>query len=236
MKTIKYSTCCFVCCICLEVFGQSSFQDLDFESANLQPTPPNQQGVTIGGLVSVANALPGWTAYLGPTQASQVYQNNETLGGASVDILGPNFYGGGPSPVIEGNYTVVLQPGQGYNGTGFGLIGATLSQTGLIPSGMLSLQFKAETFGSFYVTLGGQNLSLIQLGTGANYIVYGADVSQFAGQSENLTIGVPAAPNTADYFDSFVFSPTAVPEPSSLFLLVSGTGLFAVSRKCFCKK
>ncbi|MGB7768575.1 MAG: PEP-CTERM sorting domain-containing protein [Verrucomicrobiia bacterium] len=193
------------------------FQDLDFESANLTP-PTGQRGY--GGSVSISDALPGWTGYLGANQVTTVLQDNYTLGNPSIDILGPNWSYG---DIIEGQYTVVLQPGDGDSG----YVGASISQSGLVPENALSLQFKAQTFSSFSVSLGGQDLSLIPLGTGANYTLYGADISRFAGKVETLTITALAAPNTVDYFDSIVFSPSSVPEPSVL-------GLFALSGLFFC--
>ena len=82
----------------------------------------------------------------------------------------------------------------------------------------------------FNLSLGGQTLSLIPLGVGSNYTLYGADISLFAGQVENLTITALAAPNSADYFDSIVFSPSTVPEPSGLALATLGALLIGFRR------
>lgn len=202
--------------------AQAPFQNLDFESANLSPVPPGQYG----GLVSTTNALPAWTGFLGDRQTPLVLQNNLTLGAASIDILGPDWSFGG---IIDGQYTLVLQPGAGEFGTN---VGASLTQTGLVPTNTLSLQFKAETFSSFSVSLGGQTLSLVPLGTGSDYTLYGANVpSSDIGQVETLTISVSAGPNTADYFDSFDFSTNPIPEPSIWALLFFGAGAFAMARR-----
>ena len=195
------------------------FANLDFESAGLTPVPPGQ----FGGKVSSLAAIPDWTGFLGATQVTPVLQNNLTLGNASIDILGPDWNGGG---VIEGQYTVVLQPGFDPFGSGQN-VSASISQSGLVPVGAQSLQFKAQTYSSFSVSLGGQTLSLVPLGTGANYTLYGAGISSFAGQGETLTITALAAPNTADYFDSIAFSPLAVPEPNSFVLFAVGGLLLA---------
>src|ERR1700722_4826419 len=72
--------------IAVSAGAQGTFQNLDFESANLSP-PPGQ----FGSLVPIMNALPGWTGFLGNNQVTQVYQNNFTLGDASIDILGPGW-------------------------------------------------------------------------------------------------------------------------------------------------
>src|SRR6266478_1815757 len=56
--------------------GQGSFQNLDFEAANL-PTVPSGQS---GGLVLSSDAIPGWTAYYGSSQTSQILHNDLSLG------------------------------------------------------------------------------------------------------------------------------------------------------------
>ena len=196
------------------------FQDLDFESASLSPIPPGQ----FGGEVSITNALPGWTGFLGTFQVSQVLQNNFTLGLASIDILGPVWSYGG---IIEGQYTLILQPG------GNGMYqSASVSQTGLVPADARSLQFKGSLNSSCSVTLGGRDLSLIPLGASANYTLYGADISSFAGQVQTLAITALAAPNTTDYFDSITFSYSAIPEPSALSLFaICVLGLYIEPKK-----
>src|SRR5262245_34159592 len=69
------------------VQAQGTFQNLDFESANLSPIPPGQ----FGGFVPSTSAIPNWVGYLGSNQVAQVLQNNLTFGAASIDILGPNW-------------------------------------------------------------------------------------------------------------------------------------------------
>src|SRR5262245_48071266 len=96
----------------LRMPAQGTFQNLDFESANLQPVPPGQ----FGGNVSSLDAIPGWAAFIGTNQTTTILQNNLTFGNASIDILGPNW-NGFLSSIIEGQYTVVLQPGRGVSGT-----------------------------------------------------------------------------------------------------------------------
>ena len=202
-------------------FSQGAFQNLDFEAANLSPIPPGQSG----GLVPITSALPGWSGDLGSTPVTQVLQNNQTLGDASIDLLGPSWTHGG---IIEGQYTVVLQPGFATAGDAY--VSASISQTGLVPARARSLQFKAETGSDFSVSLGGETLSLMPLGSGANYTLYGADIAAFSGQEEALTITALAGPCTTDYFDSFDFSPAAVPEPCALSLMRIGGLAIAMHR------
>ena|SRR5438876_9410777 len=91
-------------CAVLTAGAQGTFQNLNFEAANLTPVPPGQ----FGGSASISNALPFWTGYLGTNQVTQVFHNNVSLGGPSIDIFGPNWTN---DPIIEGLYTAVLQPG-----------------------------------------------------------------------------------------------------------------------------
>jgi hypothetical protein len=167
--------------------------------------------------VSSLDAIPGWTAFLGTNQVTQVLQNNATLGNASIDIWGPNWSG-----MIEGQYTVVLQPGRDPVAPSQN-VSASISQTATVPVTAQSLRFKAETSSGFAVSLGGQNLSVIPLGTGANYTLYGANIPlSDAGQIATLTITALAGPNTTESFDSFLFSPSAVPEPGACSIVCLG--------------
>jgi hypothetical protein len=192
--------------------GQGTFQNLGFESANLSPIPAGQ----LGGYVSSLDAIPHWTAFLGTNQLAGVLQNNFTIGNASVDIIGPSWSSGG---VIEGQYTVWLEPG--YNPSDpfhVGYLSASIMQVGLVPVNAQSIQLKASAGSPFTVSLAGEELSLIILATEPNYILYGADISSFAGQSGALTITAQPAFNNLDEFDSIQFSSQPIPEPGVLSL------------------
>jgi hypothetical protein len=189
---------------------------MDFEDATYVPDP---SGPFYPYSVYTSDAIPGWTGYLGRTQVTDVLYNDFTLGNASIDIVGPG------DGVIEGQYSVVLQPGFDPFGSSQN-VGASISQTGLVPANAQSLQFKSFIADSalasdFSVSFAGHNLSLVTLGTGLNYTLYGADISAFAGQLGALTIAASAQPNIAPYyFDSFVFLPSSVPEPSTMSLAI----------------
>ena len=53
--------------------GQGGFQNLDFESANTQPGQ-------VSGVVSAADAIPGWTPYLGTNGGNAVLFNQPSVG------------------------------------------------------------------------------------------------------------------------------------------------------------
>ena len=196
--------------------AQGTFQNLGFEAANLPPIPAGQYG----GFVSSLDGIPGWTGFLGTNQVTQVLHNAVTLGNASIDILGPYWSFGG---IIEGQYTVVIQPGLDPFGSGQ-WVSASISQVGLVPADARSIRLKADGY-SFSVSFAGQDLSLIPMGTGANYTLYGADISSFAGQVGTLRLtGLTtlSQPSTTDSFDSIQFSNLRVPEPGVFGLSALG--------------
>src|SRR5436309_15640808 len=90
--------------ICTCVVRAQAFQNLDFESASVSNLPAGQFE-----FVSVADGLPGWTAYTGTNQLTEVGHNLITIGGADVGIWGPNY--GFGFPPLQGAYTAILQPG-----------------------------------------------------------------------------------------------------------------------------
>ena len=203
--------------------AQGSFQDLDFESANLSPIPVNE----VLYYVRITSALPGWSAYLGTTPDTQILQNDYTLGEASVDIFGPGNNSGGIGSIngiIDGNYSLMLQAGGTPTGTG----SASIVQNGLVPANTQSIDFKAwnaePNTGILTLSFAGNSLSPVVIGSGPNYTLYGADISAFAGQTGDLEFTSVFNSEGASWFelDDITFSPAAVPEPSALALVVLG--------------
>lgn len=192
-----------------KLFSQG-FINLDFESARIIPIvgDPNYPNA-----VAITNAVPGWSVF-GTTNGNMLY-NNPSIGTTSVILLATNG-------VISGNYSIQLE----------GMLSffpATISQTGLVPVGTESIFFEAQSFSgstTILVSLGGQNLSFSAVGTGANYTLYGADVSGFAGQVEQLMFSAPSTGQNIWNIDNIQFSSTTVPEPSALALVALGSLLF----------
>jgi hypothetical protein len=184
--TIWFTAVALVIAFIRSAFGQG-FVNLDFESATLVPRGGGQY-------VQFAQAFPGWTvAIVGAFTTNALYDNMflDSAGICIIDPVGSYLR----DAVIDGRYTALLQSGMGYaNGNPSMPSDTTLSQTGLVPLGTQSLQFKAGTLfdasGRFAVTLGGRALSLTTLGSGTNYTLYGADVSQWAGQTNQLSFTV----------------------------------------------
>jgi hypothetical protein len=213
--------------------GQGSFQNLDFESANLTPIASGQPGVE----VPITLALPGWSAELGNSPVTQVWQNDFSLGAPSIDILGPNW--NSPPQIIDGYYSVVLQAGLA---GGVTPETASLWQNGTIPAGTESLEFKAWDSGGItppLVSFAGDNLSLFVLSSGVSpsgqtYNVYGANIAPYADQTGQLEF-TAAVGNVAGVggieMDDITFSTTAVPEPNSIVLTGIGGLIFAWYRR-----
>jgi hypothetical protein len=222
----------YIVLLCLgwtSVLGASAFQDLDFESATLSPPPTGPGGVFF------APAFPGWSGFAGTNQLDTALYDATYLDSAAISIvdtnpLGPGVFG----KLIDGNYTVVLQAGN-YPPFGPPPVGPTdvsLSQTGIVPTGTKTLAFYALPAGGFAaspfaVSLGGSNLTLVPFPVaGENYTLYEADVSAFAGLDEELKFTLfsqnPHVDNRYLSIDDIMFSPDAIPEPSSLNLLVIG--------------
>jgi hypothetical protein len=196
------------------------FTNLDFESPTAVLAPQ---------FVPFTQAFPGWTGNIGGALVLSVLHNSMALDSAAIDIIDTTASYG---VVIGGRYTAVLQSGLGSYPSN---AATTLSQTGLVPFGTKSLRFKAiigfDSLGTFAVTLGGQTLSLTTLGSGTNYTLYGADVRQWAGKTNQLNFTVfGEGPHRNDenlWLDDIQFSiqPVPVAPPISLSASISGSNI-----------
>jgi hypothetical protein len=206
--------------------AQGTFQNLDFEQASIIPIvgSPNPYAIT------VADALPYWTVSYGTVQQTQIYYNVQSLGGTLVSLYASGYPSafGGSLPIIDGNFSVSLDFGA-VNGV---RTAPSISQVGQIPAGTQSLFFDATGLPSgSEVLIGNDSLTLFPVGTGngngTGYTIYGANISAWAGQTEQLTF------TSGGYWeiDDISFSPGAVPEPSTLELTGIGGVLFALYRR-----
>jgi len=207
-------------------FAQGTFQNLDFESANLPVLPPGQSG----GFVPVSDALPGWQVFYGnnpTTPVAMVGHNFDTAGAINASMFGPNFSG---FPRLEGNFTPLLQSGLSIGSTNAATRSLSIAQSGLVPVFAESLQFKVGGVAptNFAIYLGGQSLPLFRLNETPEYTLWGVPVNSFTGQVAELRFTVLSPDNR--FFnniavDSFEFLSTSVPEPSTWALLGLGTAL-----------
>jgi len=196
------------------------FVNLNFENPIL-PLGPS------GGFVSAANAIPGWTAYLGGGEQSSVGYNIISIGGSVISLNDTNATGSSLAPLpIQGNYSVFLY------GSPFGpYLAAAVGQTGQIPVSAQSLVFWAalSSPGGFQVTFNAQTVNIVVSSNTANYNTYAADITAFAGQAGELLFTAAGGGSTA-LLDNIRFSSSPVPEPSTLALTGLG-GALLMSRR-----
>jgi len=217
--------------------AQGIFQNLNFESANVPASGPQPYGT----FVPIGSALPGWRAYLGTDQQTQVGYNAPANSTASITLIGPTWdatdsgrYGG--VGVIGGNYSVDLQTGASPTMPGTSE-NASIAQNGSVPSTAQSLQFDAYETTPLSVSFNGNALVPVALSSGVSadgvpYTSYGASISAWSGQTGQLEF-------TADFNGSFnfvvlddiAFSTQAIPEPSPLALTGVGALVFALYRR-----
>jgi hypothetical protein len=192
--------------VAVEGFSQG-FVNLDFEDAVV----PNRYTL----LANPAEIFPGWTV-----TAPFACYDEISLSGASASIFDTN------APYfmlpIQGNYFAMLL------GPGTATVTVSLSQTGQIPLSAKSITFWGDIEG-MAVTFNGQPLSFAVQNTTANYNIYGADISAYAGQSGQLTFS--ETQYGTGKLDNIQFSSTAVPEPSSFALGILGGTLLVFTRK-----
>jgi hypothetical protein len=217
--------------------GQPAFQNLSFESAVFVPA-----NLDLYRRVQFPSAFPGWTGYVGGVPESLALTNNMFLNSSGIGLITTEWpYGGQIGGPISGNFTAFLQAGLRLFSDPLEPANAALAQTGFVPSTAQSLRFRALKDGPFgsapgelVVTLGGQPLQLIELGTGGNYTQYTSDIHGWSGQVAELRFTAtlppdPFAGNNNWFLDSIVFSDVAVPESSSFLLLFCGLGVFVLS-------
>jgi hypothetical protein len=206
--------------------AQGTFQNLNFEQA----APISAGDPSNPGAVTAISALPFWSVYYGNSQQTEVEYNEMATGSTRVALesaTSPVF------PEIDGNYSVLLQGG-------LSDFAASISQTGLIPTGSQSLLFEAEPGpGTLDISIGSQNISFTAVGTGANYTLYGANISAWDGDTETLTISALEGYGGGNNWeiDDISFSTNVVvsPEPNMIALAAIG-GLLFGARKRFARR
>ena len=209
----------------LSAHGQA-FTNLNFEQAKPVPIIGNPN---YPYAVTVASALPAWTVTEAGIEPTIILENDPSLGATAVMLSGPGYYPGfGP---IDGNYSAVLQ------GIAPGTT-ASISQTGLIPIGTQTLFFDAEPafgipFGQLELLIGTQVVPFAIVATEPNYTLYGANISQWAGLTEQLTFSAPGGSDNNWILDDISFSTNSfAPEPGIVVLSAIG-GLLFGARKWF---
>jgi hypothetical protein len=208
--------------VCVNAFAQGTFQNLDFESANIPSGTPPLYDFSFG------DALPGWSGFYGNTSgttpATFVVYDGMSLGGAMMGIIDTLNVGAHP---LQGSYSPYLFGG---NDPFVGPTSMTISQTGLIPDGATSILMDVYAWNGSWVTLGGQTINMVPVQSFPSYAVYSGDISAFAGQTAQLSITVPSTPYgdinpNGLMIDDIRFEPS--PEPSVFALFGLGALLLS---------
>jgi hypothetical protein len=196
---------------------QGTFQNLDFESPILPLIPEADFSVPI------ARALPGWTGYVRGGQVDRVIYNTISIDNAAISFHGP----GSAWHPFHGDYMVHLQAG--WDEGHANIVHSAIAQTGQIPSWAESLRFYAYNT-TIEVSFAGRSLQVLLLTGGPyEYRQFGVNVGGVAGQTGELRF-LSLGSGNLDYIQ---FSPSIIPEPSSVALLGAGVLLlgFCVLRR-----
>ena len=190
-------------------FAQGTFQNLDFESANVA-------GATRGDPIAASAGMPGWSV-----SGSLLYYDVLALSSPVVGINDQNT-GLGFEP-LQGSFSAYLAGGEGS--------ATAISQTGLVPVGTKSIFVDVQTTGfNLITTLDGQTIAMQPVSVNSGYTVYGGDVSAFANGSHTLAFTEPNTPNALGIatLDNIIFSTNAIPEPAAWALMLCGAGFLGV--------
>lgn len=189
---------------------QGTFQNLDFEQANLVFLPD--------GLILVGNAFPGWTILANGVSVNFVQVNSVLLQGAGIEDTH------GELAPLDGKFSALLA------GPGLWSVPVGISQSGTIPAGSESLTFFA--IGRFSASFAGHALPLEVLGDGPNNsVIYGADISAYAGDYGQLLFQTGYFSSQGlNILDDITFSTQSIPEPD--VLPIFGLGILILG---FCR-
>lgn len=169
------------------------FLNLNFESSPVFPAGDYNHPFTVYG-----NALPGWKVNLGTNVQNGACANEFLLDAPAVALMTSS----GNLPPIEGQKNVYLQSSATLLNNPASVVNVSISQVGLVPPGSKFLRFKARNqwYSSFAlppgpmeVRLAGQRLPLVPIRSNGGDVEYAGDVSQWASQTVELSIGVLAS-------------------------------------------
>ncbi len=205
--------------------GQGTFQNLNFESANVPSIPSDHTTQVL-----TSDALPGWTAYAGTNQLLQIWYNGISAGSASVGLIDRHTYIWGED-VIGGNFTVTISAGINPDRTGDS--SAAIAQSSLVPVWANSLWFNASwTAGDLAITFEGVHIGFYPQYVGPNYTTYAGDISAFRGRLGELRFTEEPISSrfSTVLLDDISFSVQSIPEPDMLRLFGLGALLFGWRR------
>ena len=202
MQTQNLLLCLGIALAPLNTHAQGTFQNLDFEQAQIIFDNP------YFALIATTNAVPGRTVLANGVPINEVQLDSVLLKGAGIadKIQGH---------ALDGNYSVMLA------GFGFSPVPMGIAQSGIVPAGSESVTFLAT--GRLQVSFAGDPIMLQLVGETPYYDVYGADISAYAGQYGQLLFQTAPSGNTSiNLLDDIVFSARPIPEPGTFGLVGMG--------------
>ena len=206
---------------CLAPVTGQGFVNLDFEGATVVSNDP------FFGFLDWNLAAPGWSHSSG-SDTSIIYYGHEHVGATQYYMLYSAVSpAAAPGTQLAGQYSLGFSSGYASSAPGAPWVQAYLAQTGLIASNARSIQFLARG-NSFALFVGGIQVPLLSLGGNT----YAGDISAFAGTTvEFRIVNTSLAVHDPVVVDGIVFSPTVVPEPSTLALFAALGGAWGIHRK-----
>ncbi len=154
-------------------------------------------------------------------EVSTMYHNSIPIGSTRIIIFGP-FYRH-PEQILSGKYSACLAGAYNYFPD---QRDASIAQTGTVPGWANGIQFKVDIWAhAFTVSLAGNVLPTVTVSSNASYMVWGADISAYAGSTTELRFTSlydgTGSPNLTS-LDDIQFMAEAVPEPGTLALWCVG--------------
>jgi len=176
---------------------------------------------------SVTDAIPGWNAYISGVLQTTIWCNDVPLSAPEVCLINTNsqYFSGS----ISGKYYLEIWGEFNPSGGQIHTNSAAIGQTGKIPLIAKTISFWGN-IGGLVATFDGLPLSFFQTGGTANYNIYSADISAYAGQTGQLLFTDPYYSNDSGgpaIMDNIQFSTSPVPEPSIFALSTLGGLLLA---------
>ncbi|MEI7728577.1 MAG: PEP-CTERM sorting domain-containing protein [Verrucomicrobiota bacterium] len=198
------------------VLGEVAFQNLNFENATVPNLPPDSANPS----EDATAAFPGWRIFYGSYEQTTVVHNTVPLGSTRVMIFGPNYKYQG---IISGKYSACLAGAYNYYPD---QRNASIAQTGTVPVWANGIQFMVSPWAhAFTVSLAGNVLPTVPVSSNANFMVWGADISAYAGSTTELRFTSlydgTGSPNLTS-LDDIQFMAEAVPEPGTIALCCAG--------------
>jgi PEP-CTERM motif len=196
-SSLASATIVFFCCA---AFGQD-FVNLDFEEST----------VTASDSVIV----PGWSVLPSDQVSPHIfYYDTISLAQVAEMAIIMDNKATFDIPPIQGNYSVLLNnPFPNLNMT------ISIGQTATLPPTAQSLTFSSIVYAGegLKVSFNGQNIPYSNIGDAGSAEIYGADISNYAGQTGELLFTLPGSSDAL--LDNIQMSSTPVPEPSALIMI-----------------